>query len=48
MAAGDFDVIMLWPDFDGAVATPLPLEIARRIVTGPEATLRACALLIDH
>jgi hypothetical protein len=48
MAAGDFDVIIFGQISMVPSRTPLPLEIARRIVTGPEATVARMRALIDH
>jgi Asp/Glu/hydantoin racemase len=48
MAAGDFDVIIFGQISMVRSRTPLPPEIARRIVTGPEATVARMRALIDH
>jgi len=48
MAAGDFDVIIFGQISMVPSRTPLPPDIARRIVTGPEATVARMRALIDH
>jgi Asp/Glu/hydantoin racemase len=48
MAAGDFDVIILGQISMVPARTPLPPDITRRIVTGPEATVARMRTLIDH
>jgi Asp/Glu/hydantoin racemase len=48
MAAGDFDVIIFGQISMVPSRSPLPPDIARRIVTGPEATVARMRALIDH
>jgi len=48
MTAGDFDVIIFGQISMVPSRTPLPPDIARRIVTGPEATVARMRALIDH
>jgi Asp/Glu/hydantoin racemase len=48
MAAGDFDVIIFGQISMVPARTPLPPDITRRIVTGPEATVARMRTLIDH
>ena len=48
MAAGDFDVIVFGQISMVPVRTPLPPDLTRRIVTGPEATVARMRALIDH
>lgn len=48
MAAGDFDVIIFGQISMVPSRTPLPPDITRRIVTGPEATVARMRALIDH
>lgn len=47
-AAGDFDVIIFGQISMVPARTPLPRDIARRIVTGPAATVARMRALIDH
>lgn len=47
-AAGDFDVIIFGQISMVPARTPLPHDIARRIVTGPAATVARMRALIDH
>jgi Asp/Glu/hydantoin racemase len=48
MAAGDFDVIIFGQISMVPARTPLPSDITRRIVSGPEATVARMRALIDH
>lgn len=48
MAAGDFDVIIFGQISMVPARTPLPPDITRRIVSGPEATVVRMRALIDH
>ena len=48
MAAGDFDVIIFGQISMVPSRTPLPPDIARRVVIGPEATVARMRALIDH
>ena len=48
MAAGDFDVIIFGQISMVPSRTPLPADIARRIVIGPEATVARMRTLIDR
>jgi hypothetical protein len=48
MAAGDFDVIIFGQISMVPSRTPLPPDIARRVVIGPEATVVRMRALIDH
>ena len=48
MAAGNFDVIIFGQISMVPARTPLPPDITRRIVTGPEATVARMRALIDH
>jgi hypothetical protein len=48
MAVGDFDVIIFGQISMVPSRTPLPPDITRRIVTGPEATVARMRALIDH
>jgi Asp/Glu/hydantoin racemase len=48
MSAGDFDVIIFGQISMVPSRTPLPPDLARRIVTGPEATVARMRALIDH
>src|SRR5262245_29280256 len=46
--AGDFDVIVLGQVSMVPARLPLPRDIARRIVTGPEATVARMRALVEH
>jgi hypothetical protein len=48
MAAGNFEVIIFGQISMVPSRTPLPPDITRRIVTGPEATVARMRVLIDH
>jgi len=48
MAAGDFDVIIFGQISMVPAQVPLPPDITRRIVIGPEATVARMRALIDH
>jgi len=48
IAAGDFDVIIFGQISMVPSRTPLPPDIARRVVTGPEATVARMRALIDR